>query len=103
MELEENVGIAAAFFFGRLHSTFLYEFVMRDFSKVETHSIRIGSCFSAPVFFEDGVNMFLPANKPAKQYHVDVLKRWHIPYLLTEGREITLSDGGKNSRDRQNV
>lgn len=73
----------------------VYEFVMGDFSKVEISSIRVGSCFSEPVFFEDGVNMFLPANKPAKAYHVDVLKKWHIPYLLTSGREIVLSDDNK--------
>lgn len=68
---------------------------MRDFSKVEICSIHVGSCFSEPVFFEDGVNMFLPAHKPAKEYHVEVLKKWHIPYLLTAGREIELPDSNK--------
>ena len=37
--------------------------------------------------------MFLPAEKPAKQYHVDVLKKWKIPYLLTRGTEVKAPAG----------
>jgi hypothetical protein len=48
--------------------------------------------FSAPVFFDDGTNMFLAEGKAAKAYHVAALKRWNIPFLLTYGHEITDSD-----------
>lgn len=61
---------------------------MKEFSKIDVNSIHVGSCFDQPVYFEDGINMFLPENKMAKQYHVDILKKWHIPYLLTKGKEI---------------
>lgn len=57
-------------------------------STIECSRIKVGSCFNEPVFFEDGVNMFLAANHPAKQYHLAALKRWNIPYLLTSGVEI---------------
>ena len=66
---------------------------MKEFSKVAIDAIHVGSCFSEPVYFEDGVNMFLPAEKPAKQYHVDVLKKWKIPYLLTRGTEVKAPAG----------
>ena len=51
---------------------------MKEFSKLTIDAIHVGICFSEPVYFEDGVNMFLPAEKPARQYHVDVLKKWKI-------------------------
>lgn len=57
-------------------------------NRISVDAIKVGTCFSAPVFFEDGVNMFLSDNKRASQYHVDALKRWPVPYLLTEGHEI---------------
>ena len=44
--------------------------------------------FSAPVFFDDGENMFLAENKPVLQYHIDALKKWNIPFVLTYGIEI---------------
>lgn len=58
---------------------------MKEFVKIPAESIRVGSCFSEPVYFEDGINMFLPSNRMAKQYHLDVLRKWHISYLLTKG------------------
>ncbi len=63
--------------------------------KISVDSIKVGTCFSAPVFFEDGVNMFLSDNKRASQYHVDSLKNWPVPYLLTEGHEIDEPDSTK--------
>lgn len=55
---------------------------------IECSRIKVGSCFNEPVYFDDGENMFLAANHPAKQYHVAALKRWNIPFLLTSGIEI---------------
>ena len=66
---------------------------MKEFSKLTIDAIHVGICFSEPVYFEDGVNMFRPAEKPAKQYHVDVLKKWKIPYLWTRSTEVKAPAG----------
>ncbi|MCI5524384.1 MAG: phosphohydrolase [Treponema sp.] len=57
-------------------------------NKIDCNKIVPGVRFSAPVFFDDGQNMFLAANKPAKNYHVAALKRWKVPYLLTDGHQL---------------
>ena len=59
-------------------------------AKISCDCIHEGVIFSAPVFFDDGINMFLAANHPAKFYHVMAIKRWNVPYLLTSG---TIQDG----------
>ena len=61
---------------------------MDEFSRVSVDIIKVGVRFSEPVFFEDGENMFLPKNKPAKQRHIDVIHTWKVPYLLTQGEVI---------------
>lgn len=48
--------------------------------------IRPGVRFSAPVYFEDGKNMFLGEKCTAKPFHILALKRWNIPFLVTEGQ-----------------
>ena len=63
-----------------------------EMSRLEVSKIRIGSCYSEPVFFDDGKNMFLPAGKEAKSFHVSALSQWKIPYLLTSGHEIDPKD-----------
>ena len=64
---------------------------MSVLNKIDVSSISEGVVFSAPVFFDDGENMFLSANNPAKHYHVMALKRWNIPYLLSSGHQIASS------------
>lgn len=59
---------------------------------MDCSSIHIGSCFSEPVFFDDGKNMFLAAGKQAKPYHVSALVHWKIPYLLTAGHPVDPKD-----------
>lgn len=39
---------------------------MIEMEKIDVNRIRIGVCFSEPVYFEDGKNMFLAAGKTAK-------------------------------------
>lgn len=65
---------------------------MKELAKLDINRIRLGVCFSEPVYFEDGKNMFLAAGKTAKAYHVAALKQWKIPYLLTNGKEINPYD-----------
>lgn len=58
-------------------------------NKIDCSTIKVGIMFNEPVFFHDGKNMFLGANKRAKPYHVAALKRWNIPYLLTSGKPLS--------------
>lgn len=60
--------------------------------RIDVSAIRVGVCFSEPVFFDDGKNMFLPAGKQAKPYHVAALEQWKIPFLLSDGKEIDPKD-----------
>ena len=54
---------------------------MRQFSKVDVSQIKLGIRFTAPVFFDDG-----------KNYPIQALKRWKIPFLLTFGKVINEGD-----------
>ncbi len=56
--------------------------------KIDVSIVKLGTCFSQPLFFEDGQNMFLADNKRATRYHLDVLRDWKVPFLLTDGEEI---------------
>jgi hypothetical protein len=69
---------------------------MNNYIRIDSNDIKEGMRFSAPVFFDDGKNMFLAEGKSVKSYHVAALKRWSIPYLLTYGHEIDST--GKLSR-----
>ncbi len=60
-------------------------------SRLKCDEIKEGVVFSAPVFFDDGVNMFLAARQPAKRYHVAALVRWEVPFLVTAGHKIDAS------------
>ncbi len=57
--------------------------------RIPSDLIKCGQQFSAPVFFDDGANMFLAKGAAVKPYHIDVLKRWKIPYVVTDGHEMT--------------
>lgn len=58
-------------------------------TKINSTEIRLGTVFSENVFFYDGECMFLGKNKPAKAFHLFAIKRWNIPYLLTNGKKLT--------------
>ena len=60
----------------------------KTFKKINSQDIKEGMRFSAPVFFDDGTNMFLAEGKAAKPYHIAAIKRWKIPFLLTYGHEL---------------
>ena len=65
----------------------------KEFNKIDCKNIKLGMRFSAPVFFDDGENMFLGEEKAIKNYHIDAIQRWNIEYLLTYGH---LLNEGKN-------
>ncbi len=85
-----------------------------EMKKLDCSFIHIGTCFSAPVYFDDGKNMFLAAGKQAKPYHVSALVRWKIPYLLTAGHPVdpdefnsslqeNASDNGLKHPENENI
>ena len=57
--------------------------------RIEISSIKPGIRFSKPVFFDDGKNMFIESGISIKPYHLAALTKWHIPYLLSDGRIMT--------------
>ncbi len=61
--------------------------------KIKPSDLQLNMIFSAPVFFEDGKQMFLAKGKTVKAYHLFALKRWKIPFLLTEGHSIEQGEG----------
>lgn len=61
-------------------------------TRINISDIHLGMRFTAPVFFDDGKNMFLAEKKPVKQYHINALERWSIPFLLTYGTVIEEKD-----------
>ena len=65
---------------------------MAGFLKLTQNDIKEGMRFSAPVFFDDGKNMFLAAGKPAKPYHLAALKHWNVPFLLTVGHVLSQAE-----------
>ena len=75
-----------------------------NFKKISCDDIAVGVRFSAPVFFEDGINMFLAEGRSVKPYHVATLKRWNIPYLLSYGHIIRdFNEYGINQVDDEDL
>jgi hypothetical protein len=64
---------------------------MTGFKKILSHDLKAGMRFSAPIFFDDGENMFLAEGKPVKQYHLMALMRWSVPFLLTYGSLLSIA------------
>ncbi len=61
--------------------------------KINASDAKLNMLFSAPVYFEDGKNMFLAEGRTVKPYHLAAIKRWNIKYLLTSGQAIEPSEG----------
>ena len=61
----------------------------QKFTKIDCKELKLGMRFSAPVFFDDGENMFLGEEKAVKNYHINAIQRWKIDYLLTYGHLVT--------------
>ncbi|UTC66079.1 MULTISPECIES: HD domain-containing phosphohydrolase [unclassified Treponema] len=56
--------------------------------KIKTAELKTGVRFSAPVFFDDGHNMFLLRGMPLSENELNTLKRWKIQYLVTAGDPV---------------
>ena len=57
--------------------------------KIKREDLKEGMCFSAPVFFDDGVNMFLAEKKPLSKFHLNVLSRWNVLFVMTYGKDMS--------------
>jgi hypothetical protein len=75
----------------------------KTFTRIKCDDIKEGVRFSAPVFFDDGTNMFLAEGKAAKAYHVMALKRWNVPFLLTYGHELSSAPSAYSKTTVENV
>lgn len=62
----------------------------RQMNKIQAGELKVGMKFSAPLFFDDGKNMFLPESWPITQALLSVLSKWNIDYIQTYGKEIPL-------------
>ncbi|NLM00586.1 MAG: HD-GYP domain-containing protein [Treponema sp.] len=65
---------------------------MKKMLRINPSKLSEGMKFTAPVFFDDGVNMFLAENHPVKKMHIDALSKWDVPYVITYGSLITNND-----------
>ena len=61
-------------------------------TNINTTSLKKGMVFSAPLFFDDGKNMFLAEKSPIERFHLETIKRWKIKSLVTYGKEIDPSE-----------
>ena len=56
--------------------------------KIKTADLKIGERFSAPVFFDDGKNMFLLKSMALSENELNTLKRWKVQYVVTAGDPV---------------
>jgi hypothetical protein len=67
-----------------------------SFGKYDARHLKLGMKFTAPVYFDDGENMFLAPNCTVKSYHLQAIKQWDIEVLLSSGKltpDSPLTDG----------
>lgn len=62
--------------------------MLENSRRIEASDLVLGTRFSEPLFFDDGINMFLATNHPLRQHHLDSLYRWNIPHVVTAGYEL---------------
>ena len=57
--------------------------------KIKSSELKTNMKFTSPVFFDDGINMFLSENNPLTENHIELIKNsGHIPGV--EGMDATL-------------
>lgn len=62
-------------------------------NKIKSSDLKLGMTFSSPVFFDDGINMFLAEKNPITQLHLSAVQNWKIPYVITYGTLIQNNNG----------
>lgn len=64
----------------------------RQMKRIPAKELKLGMKFSAPLFFDDGKNMFLPESWPITNILLSVLNRWNIEFVQTYGKEISADE-----------
>jgi hypothetical protein len=59
---------------------------------IDARTLQAGMRFTAPLFFDDGVNLFAAQGQPFNDFHLRAIKNWNIAVLLTSGE---LDDSGE--------
>ena len=67
--------------------------------RIYSKELKEGIIYSAPLFFDDGVNMFLAKRRALKKYHIDILKKWSIPFIITYGTIIDNENAALHHED----
>ncbi len=62
--------------------------MQNKYNKIYAAQIGLGEVYSSPLFFNDGVNMFLAGGKTVKEYHLKAIKQWCLDYFLCEGHKL---------------
>lgn len=55
---------------------------------IKASSIKLNTRFDSPLYFDDRKYMFLAPYAPARLYHLDAIKKWHIEVFFTDGNEV---------------
>ena len=51
--------------------------------KIKSSELKTNMKFTSPVFFDDGINMFLSENNPLTENHIELIKNLNIEYVIT--------------------
>lgn len=60
----------------------------KQIKKINALDLKLGMKFTAPVFFDDGIHMFLAENYAVRKRHIAAIQYWEIKHLLTYGSVI---------------
>ncbi|MDR3284231.1 MAG: phosphohydrolase [Treponema sp.] len=63
---------------------------------VDAQTVQAGMRFTAPLFFDEGVNLFAAQGQPLNGFHLRAIQDWHIDFLYTSGEP-------DNSEDREDL
>lgn len=56
--------------------------------RIKVEDLQEGMIFSEPLFFDDGKNRVLGKMHPVSQRELSVLKKWHVPFVMTAGKQV---------------
>lgn len=72
--------------------------------KIQRTELKPGMRFSAPVFFDDSEHIFLSAGMVLSMHELELLQRWNISFVMTEGSVLPRrADDGKARRSGEEI
>ena len=60
--------------------------------RIKVEDLKEGMIFSEPLFFDDGKNRVLGKMHPVSQRELSVLKQWKVPFVMTAGKSVKMSE-----------